>query len=102
MENSYSGFIADGRPSVLCNGTTLPDCTDIVNHSPCGFAWGYGGSGPAQLALAIMVKEYGRDLEQHPCHYQKLKSCLIAELESDSPFEFSSSRVRELVDLIAR
>jgi len=24
-------------------------------HSPDGFAWGYGGSGPAQLALALML-----------------------------------------------
>ena len=23
-------------------------------HSPDGFAWGYGGSGPSQLALAIL------------------------------------------------
>ena len=24
---------------------------DLRNHSPAGFEWGYGGSGPAQLAL---------------------------------------------------
>lgn len=28
----------------------------IFNHSPEGFAWGYGGSGPAQLALAILLR----------------------------------------------
>jgi len=27
----------------------------LVNHSPTGFSWGYGGSGPAQLALAILL-----------------------------------------------
>lgn len=27
----------------------------IINHSPDGFAWGYGGSGPAQLSLAILL-----------------------------------------------
>jgi len=27
----------------------------IVNHSPDGFNWGYAGSGPAQLALAILL-----------------------------------------------
>lgn len=27
----------------------------IYNHSPDGFNWGYGGSGPAQLALAILM-----------------------------------------------
>lgn len=26
----------------------------LWNHSPDGFSWGYGGSGPAQLALAIL------------------------------------------------
>jgi len=30
----------------------------IRNHSPDGFNWGYGGSGPAQLALAIMLEVY--------------------------------------------
>lgn len=28
----------------------------VWNHSPDGFAWGYGGSGPAQLALAILMR----------------------------------------------
>lgn len=28
----------------------------LFPHSPSGFAWGYGGSGPAQLALAILAK----------------------------------------------
>lgn len=32
----------------------LPPCNEIRNHSPDGFNWGYAGSGPAQLALAIM------------------------------------------------
>ena len=26
---------------------------DLRTHSPDGFEWGYGGSGPAQLALAL-------------------------------------------------
>lgn len=25
-----------------------------MHHSPCGFEWGYGGSGPADLALNIL------------------------------------------------
>lgn len=27
----------------------------IWNHSPSGFEWGYGGSGPAQLSLALLM-----------------------------------------------
>lgn len=28
-------------------------------HSPTGFAWGYRGSGPTQLALAILLRMTG-------------------------------------------
>lgn len=28
----------------------------VRNHSPDGFSWGYAGSGPAQLALAILLR----------------------------------------------
>ena len=28
----------------------------LRNHSPDGFSWGYGGSGPSQLALAICLE----------------------------------------------
>ena len=28
---------------------------ELWNHSPDGFNWGYGGSGPAQLALALLL-----------------------------------------------
>jgi hypothetical protein len=32
----------------------LPLFLEEVNHSPTGFEWGYRGSGPAQLAYAIL------------------------------------------------
>jgi hypothetical protein len=43
---------------VMCDGEFLsPERSQIVwNHSPDGFAWGYGGSGPSQLALAILLE----------------------------------------------
>lgn len=34
---------------------------DLRNHSPDGFNWGYTGSGPAQLALAMMCDLLGDD-----------------------------------------
>lgn len=33
--------------------------TDLANHSPDGFQWGYAGSGPAQLALALCADATG-------------------------------------------
>lgn len=38
---------------------THDDSRKIRNHSPTGFEWGYGGSGPAQLALALMLDTVG-------------------------------------------
>jgi hypothetical protein len=32
----------------------LPLRRDLYDHSPTGFEWGYAGSGPAQLALALL------------------------------------------------
>jgi len=41
--------------------TTLNPRTDLWNHSPTGFEWGYSGSGPAQLALALLADATGDD-----------------------------------------
>lgn len=41
----------------------------VWNHSPDGFNWSYGGSGPAQLALAVLLEYFDQDkavqLHQH-------------------------------------
>lgn len=38
----------------------LPLYLNEVNHSPDGFEWGYYGSGPSQLAYAILRYTYGK------------------------------------------
>ena len=45
-------FIDYERPDI--ERQKLPLYLDEVNHSPTGFAWNYYGSGPAQLAYAIL------------------------------------------------
>jgi hypothetical protein len=52
------------------------------NHSPDGFNWGYGGSGPAQLALAIILKLTGK----HD-GYQDFKFKFIANLPQNTDFD---------------
>jgi len=54
---------------------------DLRNHSPSGFAWGYGGSGPAQLALAILAEAAGAILSQK--HYQRYKEEVVARMSKD-------------------
>lgn len=44
----------------------------LRNHSPTGFAWGYGGSGPAQLALAILL-DFTGDEKTALEYYQDFK-----------------------------
>ena len=51
------------------------------NHSPTGPAWGYGGSGPAQLALAILLAV--TDAAPAQRFYQQFKWSVIAPIEAD-------------------
>lgn len=78
----------------------LNPCLDIRNHSPTGFSWGYSGSGPAQLALAIMVNEYGMDLDRHPVHYMLLKQHVIAGLPQNKTWRLTSKDIREAIEKI--
>lgn len=80
----------DGTPvSSHCNVTVEQDGhrwhldprLDIRNHSPSGFEWGYGGSGPAQLALALVADCCGRAFAV-PHIYQRVKR-LVAALPHD-------------------
>ncbi len=49
----------------------------LFNHSPTGFNWGYGGSGPAQLALAILL-DYTNDSDKAIMFYQRFKTFVVA------------------------
>jgi len=52
---------------------------DLANHSPSGFAWNYHGSGPAQLALAMLA--YTGSDEWALDHYQEFKREVVALLK---------------------
>ena len=52
----------------------------IVRHSPTGFEWGYGGSGPAELALNILSAVIGRAAAEEQQIYQKFKWDVIAPM----------------------
>jgi len=45
--------------AVIENGKNLNPLTHVVMHSPTGFEYGYGGSGPSDLALSILVDYFG-------------------------------------------
>lgn len=78
---SYAGYRDDGgKPWVLVDGDDLtPDRSlGVRDHSPTGFEWGYAGSGPSQLALAILLDFTGDvDLARH--FYQGFKFARVAK-----------------------
>lgn len=97
MPKSYiTGYALTGR--VYIDGIELlPDRSQrVVNHSPDGFAWGYGGSGPSQLALAIMIAFCGEEIAKQ--YYQDFKWEFIAKAEKDKNLEIEISKVKEWID----
>lgn len=60
----------------------LPPHLSLRRHSPSGFEWGEGGSGPAQLALAICF-DLLRDRAAALDVYQALKRDVITRLAAD-------------------
>ena len=52
----------------------------IAKHSPDGFEWGYGGSGPADLALNILAAYIGKEAAEKDGLYQEFKWDFIAPM----------------------
>jgi len=92
----YQGIREHGAAHVRVNGAPLNPRHDLHNHSPSGFEWGYGGSGPAQLALAILADHLQNDhlaLELH----QQFKWAVIANL-SNSRWILTSEEIDRALD----
>lgn len=53
-----------GRPRALYPNRSQR----LFNHSPDGFEWGYQGSGPAQLALALVLDVTDDAALSRQCH----------------------------------
>lgn len=56
---------------------------DLRNHSPAGLEWGYCGSGPAQLALALLADACQNDLAAVRL-YQRFKFEVIGRLPEEA------------------
>jgi hypothetical protein len=64
---TYKGSVDDESGecavTVYRDGEVLGPLHHEVRHSPTGLAWGYGGSGPSDLALSLLVDH----LDGAPC-----------------------------------
>jgi len=76
---TYEATRTFGQCVVTVDGRRLDPRFDLRMHSPDGFEWNYGGSGPAQLALAILANHLSDDRRALDL-YQRFKWAVIAGL----------------------
>jgi len=98
----YKGTRTPQGCVVTVDGEPLDPRLDLWNHSPTGFEWGYGGSGPAQLALAILAHHYRNDTlppggQTAIRLYQRFKQIAVANFPQEG-FEIDTN----YVDLVIR
>ena len=65
---------------------------DVRSHSPTGAEWGYGGSGPAQLALALACDVLGDEEAAQDVH-QDLKFRVVGRLPHEG-WELTEEQLR--------
>lgn len=81
--NIVASTIENGVRIVTFDGKPLPLRLDLRNHSPAGFNWGYNGSGPAQLSLAILAAVLGDD-DAALALYQGYKREFVSQISVDN------------------
>ena len=67
-----------------------------VRHSPTGFEWGYGGSGPSDTARCILIDYLGHDVA--PIVYQRFKALVVQEF--DAEWELTAERIEAALTAI--
>lgn len=73
----------------------LPPRNDLANHSPDGFAWGYSGSGPAQLSVAILAALVEDEVALR--YYMDFKDAFVSRFTKDRDFHLPAWRVMQWV-----
>ena len=70
----------------------LPLCLGLRAHSPDGFECGYQGSGPIQLALALLADHLG-DHGAAVAHYQGFAARVVVRLPRECGWKLSSDEI---------
>jgi hypothetical protein len=97
---TYAGFrdqTGQAHVAVDQDGDLRP-LPHLVRHSPTGMAWGYAGSGPADLARSLLAHFLGGHVAPHPRIYQRFKSVVIASLPRNQDWRLTSEDVQAALD----
>ncbi len=93
----FKGVSKDGE--VIAEYVFDPKASQkVCNHSPDGFNWGYGGSGPAQLALALLLDampELSQTTILMLC--SQFKWDFVAQWPQDEPWIITEQKIRDWV-----
>ena len=88
----YKQLLPDGESTELSPDPSLK----LRDHSPDGFQWGYGGAGPAQLALALLL-DVTTSPDMAQAYYQDFKFDVVAAWGEE--WEITS---QEILDWLGR
>jgi hypothetical protein len=75
----------------------LAPSLELVNHSPDGFNWGYSGSGPAQLALALLL-DVLEDGDKAVRLHQLFKERVVANWRQLEDWMITENEIRRIVE----
>ena len=95
----YEGIRTEVEPRVTVDGRPLDMRLDLRMHADRP-EWGYAGSGPAQLALALLADAIGDDeaLDFH----QKFKRTVVARFEREK-WSLTQTEIRSWIgELMAK
>ena len=85
----YRGQRMENGGVVTVDGRPLDPRNDLKSFAGA-FEWGYSGSGPYQLALALLAHHRGD--QEALQHYKDLCETLVEELQGDG-WSFDGSRI---------
>ena len=94
-------FVREGPANRCANWAPRPlnPRLDLMNHSPSGLSWGFMGSGPHQLGLAILADALGDD-DAARVNYHGFTRCFISGLPEDQPWVIDDRSVAQIVAIV--
>lgn len=96
---TYRGARTQAGYVVTVEGKPLDPRVDLKRPSSASFEWGYEGTGPSRLALAILADHFGDDSKALNLH-QDFMQAVIAEIRGDE-WSLTGERIDHAIEQAA-